>query len=45
MNTDLSLSSIRSIEELYADPPAAYLDPDSWDFRPVAAVGLMAFGH
>lgn len=28
MNTDLSISSVRVVAELYADPPAAYLDPD-----------------
>jgi hypothetical protein len=28
MNTDLSISSGRAVEELYAEPPAAYLDPD-----------------
>jgi hypothetical protein len=28
MNTDLSLSSVHDVEELYAEPPAAYLDPD-----------------
>ncbi len=28
MNTDLSLSSVRPVEGLYAEPPATYLDPD-----------------
>jgi integrase len=28
MNTPLTLSSIQRVEELYADPPAPYLDPD-----------------
>jgi integrase len=28
MNTDLSLSSVNAVQDLYADPPAAYLDPD-----------------
>jgi hypothetical protein len=28
MNTSVSLSSIRDLEILYADPPAPYLDPD-----------------
>ena len=28
MTTDLSISSAPVVQELYADPPAAYLDPD-----------------
>jgi integrase len=28
MNTDLSVASVRVVEELYAEPPAAYLDPE-----------------
>ncbi len=28
MNASLSLSSVRHVEALYADPPAPYLDPD-----------------
>jgi integrase len=28
MTTDRSLSSVNAVQDLYADPPAAYLDPD-----------------